>query len=71
MFRQVIVVLICVLAAPCLALLTLYFGCRGPRALLGNACGHNVPISAVGLTLLMWLFLGIVGLVFRLQQDPR
>ena len=71
MFRRVAFVLIWVLAGPGLALLILYVGCRGQSTFLGNACGHNVPISFVGLTLCMWLALGIVGLAFRLRQDPH
>jgi hypothetical protein len=47
------------IAGPAIALLVLFAGCEGASPPLGNACGHNIPISLLGFSLVVWFVLAM------------
>ena len=57
MLRRAVAFVVVLLGGPALAYGTLHLGC-GESQLLGVACGHNAPISFVGLVLAGWVLLG-------------
>jgi hypothetical protein len=50
-------------AGPLIAFGVLSLGCDGASPVLGNACGHNILLALVALTLACWCVLAMAASV--------
>lgn len=58
-----------ILAGPAAALAVLFIGCEGSTQSLGVMCGHNAPMSLLGLTLVAWFLLGTALAIIQMLRS--
>jgi len=71
MFRSVLRGFAIFVAGPLIAFGVLFLGCEGPSPAFGSACGHNIIISLVALTLACWFVLVMAASVVSAIRNKR
>jgi hypothetical protein len=63
-----LLITLCLLAGPALALVLLFIGCAPPWQILGVMCGHNAYVSLIVFTLVVWLALIVIFAVIHVRR---
>ena len=69
MLRSVLRGVAIFIAGPLIAFTVLFLGCEGAPSFFGNACGHNIIVSLVALTLACWFVLVMAASVVSAVRD--